>query len=451
MTPQGIVLVLAAALDLTAATSAPAPRPLDAAARRAVVAAMVRQLHARYVFPDSVPAIATRVESRLRAGAYDTTRTPAAFGAAVTEDLRPYDIHFDLRYDTERERMLLAAGSDTSRVLPELDPTPDSLAALRRGNFGFRSAEVLPGNIGYLDVTFLHDLRFARSAATAAIEFVANSPAVILDLRRAPGGYGSMVQFLASSFFGADSVELLTTIDRELGTTKRGWSNPALSTRHLPETDLYILTSGGTGSAAEALAFELQAVGRAVVVGERTAGAAHAGGWVPVGHGFVVFIPNSRGFDPRTGRDWERTGVQPDIAVPGQHALEAAHAAAVRRLLVRGPDPRQGRELRWLAPLLDRRAAGPLVVPRPMLERCAGSYERCQIRVEQDELRFVGASGIAQRLIPLTGETYLIDDERIPPPEQVRIHFVQDAHDQVTSIELLVRDGRVLPRARLAR
>jgi hypothetical protein len=445
-----VALVLAAMLGL-AAVPATSPPAIDAPSRRAVLAALVRQLHARYVFPDSVAAIAARLESRRRAGAYDSTRTPAAFGAAVTEDLRPFDIHFDLRYDTERERALLAAGSDTMRVLPELDPSPDSLAALRRGNFGFRAAEVLPGNIGCLEITFLHDLRFARASAAAAIEFVANSPAVILDLRRAPGGYGTMVQFLASAFFGADSVELLTTVDRELGTTRRGWSNPALSTRHLPGTDLYLLTSGSTGSAAEALAFELQAVGRARVVGERSAGAAHAGGWVPLGRGFVAFIPNARGFDPQTGRDWERTGVQPDIAAPAGRARENAQAEAVRRMLARGADPVQARELRWLLPLLERQAAGTLIVPRAVLDRYAGAYERCVIRIEQDELRFVGASGIAQPLIALTEDTFQIGDERIPPPEQVRIRFVTDASGGTTALELLVRDGRVLPRARLAR
>lgn len=445
-----VALVLAATVALATGPAASSPA-VDAQARREILASLVRQLHARYVFPDSVAAIAARLESRRRARAYDSTATPAAFGAAVTEDLRPFDIHFDLRYDTERERALLAAGSDTSRVLPELDPSPDSLAALRRGNFGMRAAEILPGNIGYLDVTFLHDLRFARSAATAAIDFVANSPAVILDLRRAPGGYGTMVKFLASAFFGADSVELLTTVDRELGTTHRGWSDPTLSTRHLPETDLYILTSGSTGSAAEALAFELQAVGRARVVGERSAGAAHAGGWVPLGRGYVAFIPNARGFDPRTGRDWERTGVQPDIVAPASRAREAAHAEAVRRLLARGIDARQARELRWLLPLLERQAAGPLTVPRALLERYAGAYERCAIRADQDELRFVGASGIAQRLMALTEDTFQIDDERIPPPEQVRIRFVAEANANggITRLELLVRDGRVLPRARL--
>jgi hypothetical protein len=445
-----VALIAATVLALAAAPAAP-PQRLDARARRDILAALGRQLHARYVYPDSVAAIVSKLEARRRAGAYDTTTTPAAFGTAVTADLRPFDLHFDLRYDTEREAALFAAGTDTMRVLPDLDPTPDSLAAMRRGNFGVRAAEILPGDIGYVDITFLHDLRFARASAEAAIDFVSNSPAVILDLRRAPGGYGSMVQYLASAFFGADSVELLTTTDRELGTTRRGWSNPTLASRHLPDADLYILTSGSTGSAAEALAFELQAVGRAKVVGERSAGAAHAGGWVPLGRGFVVFVPNARAFDPRTGRDWERVGVQPDVAAPAVRACEVAHAEAVRRLLSRVTDPRQTSDLKWLQPLLDRQAAGAMSVARPLLDRYAGRYDRCAIQIDQDRLQFVGASGVPQHLIALSDDTFLIDDERSPPQEQVRIHFVIGAEGPATALELLVRDGRVLPRQRLPR
>ena len=116
-----------------------------------------------------------------------------------------------------------------------------------------------------------------------------------------------MGQFLTSSFLGADSVELLTSYDRERGTTVRGWSNPAAASRHLPHVDLYLLTSERTGSAAEALVFVLEMLKRGIVVGQRTAGGAHAGGWVPLRNGFVVFIPNARGFDPRTAMMTEET------------------------------------------------------------------------------------------------------------------------------------------------
>ena len=456
--PHHTLLALTAVLGLAAAPAfskppgaTPGPPRMHAAVRRAVLDALIRQLQARYVFPDSVPRIAARLSSRRRAGAYDSAATPAAFGVLVTRDLGAFDRHFDLRFDTERARALLAAGADTSAVLPELDPTPDSLAAMRRDNFGFRSAQLLPGNVGYVRIDFLHDLRFARSVAEAGIEFLANSDAMIVDVREAPGGYGSMGQFLTSTFLGADSVELLTSYDRERGTTRRGWSNPAAASRHLPHVDLYLLTSESTGSAAEALVFVLQMLKRGIVVGQRTAGAAHAGGWVPLGHGFVVFIPNARGFDPRTGRDWEGTGIQPDIVVPAGRALETAHAEAVRLLATRETDARRARGLRWLMPLLERRAAGPLDLPDSLLRRHAGAYERCVIRVEDRGLAFVGVSGVPQRLIPLSEDTFLIEDERFAPEEQVRVRFVAGSAGTSPSLELLVSDGRVLPRARLER
>jgi retinol-binding protein 3 len=421
---------------------------LQARTRRTVVTELIRQLQARYLFPDSVPKIAAHLGSRLRAGGYDHATNPATFGSLVTQDLVRFDRHFDLRFDTERERALLAAGSDTSAVLPELDPTPDSLAGLRRDNFGFRAAEILPGNVGYLRIDHLHDLRFARTAAVAGVEFLANSDAMIVDLREAPGGYGSMVQFLTSTFLGADSVELLTRYDRELGTTQRGWSNPRIADRHLPRVDVYLLTSGSTGSAAEALVYVLQMLKRATVVGERTAGAAHSGGWVPLRNGFVAFIPNARGFDPRTGRDWEGVGIQPDIEAPASRALERAHAEAVRRLLARESDPRRARAFQWLLPLLERRAAGPLALSDSLVQRDLGSYERCEVRLEQGALHFVGASGHPQRLVPLSEDTFLIDDERFAPEAQVRVRFVAGP-DAAPALELLVSDGRVLRRSRI--
>src|SRR6185436_6446591 len=176
--------------------------------------------------------------------------------------------------DPELERSLEASGSDTAAVLPEIPLSADSLAALRRDNFGFRSIRLLPGNVAWLELDALRDLRDALPTARAAIEFVANADAVILDLREVRGGYGSMVEFLVSAFFAPDSVELLSSDDRERGTTLRQWTRPSLAPRPLRQVELFVLTSGITGSAAEAVAFVLRTQGRATLVGERTVGAA---------------------------------------------------------------------------------------------------------------------------------------------------------------------------------
>ena len=63
---------------------------------------------------------------------------------------------------------------------------------------------------------------------------------------------------------------------------------------------------------------------RATLVGEPTGGGAHFGGMVPMGAGYVAFIPVGRTFDPDTGQSWEGVGVKPDVAVPADKALEEA-------------------------------------------------------------------------------------------------------------------------------
>ena len=436
------------AVILTLATPATPSARLDAGVRKAILSDLSRQLHARYVFPDSVQRIVAQLDARRRSGAYDRAATGDAFAAQLTEDLRRFDLHFDVRLDPALERTLRAAGSDTATVLPELPLSADSLAALQRSNFGFRSVRLLPGNVAWLELDALDNLRDAAPTARAAIEFLAHADAVMLDLREVRGGYGNMVEFLASTFFAPDSVELLSSYDRELGRTVRGWTRPSLAPRPLKGVDLFVLTSSNTGSAAEALAFGLKVRERATLVGERTVGAAHAGGWVPIGRGFVAFIPNARGFDPRTGRDWERAGVEPTLIVPAARALDAAHAEAVRRLATRSNGARRA-ELAWLLSLLERRAAGPLTVSADVLQRQAGEYERCRIEVVAGELRFIGVSGQPQRLIPLTEDTYLLEDDRFAPEHQIRVRFVADRAGRTTSLQLLVDDGRVLTRKRI--
>jgi C-terminal processing protease CtpA/Prc len=38
----------------------------------------------------------------------------------------------------------------------------------------------------------------------------------------------------------------------------------------------------------------------------------------------VAFIPVGRTFDPDTGKDWEGTGIEPDVKVPADQALDTA-------------------------------------------------------------------------------------------------------------------------------
>lgn len=94
---------------------------------------------------------------------------------------------------------------------------------------------------------------------------------------------------------------------------------------------VFYLTSSRTFSAAEHLAFAFKLTGRAVLIGERTGGGNHFGGWESLGDGLSAFIPIGRTLDPVTGADWEGVGVAPDVAVPAVHALDEAVRRATQR------------------------------------------------------------------------------------------------------------------------
>ena len=100
---------------------------------------------------------------------------------------------------------------------------------------------------------------------------------------------------------------------------------PHASERRLFDAKVYVLTSGYTASAAEALSFALKATGRATLIGANTAGGGHfAPPGQRVNEKFGAFVPVGRTYDPRTGKGWEGMGIEPDIKVAAEKALVEA-------------------------------------------------------------------------------------------------------------------------------
>lgn len=61
----------------------------------------------------------------------------------------------------------------------------------------FEKMEVLPGNIGYLPFNlFVDDIVAAKSTITTALKFLANTSALIIDLRENVGGSPEMVKII---------------------------------------------------------------------------------------------------------------------------------------------------------------------------------------------------------------------------------------------------------------
>jgi C-terminal processing protease CtpA/Prc len=85
-------------------------------------------------------------------------------------------------------------------------------------------------------------------------------------------------------------------------------------------------------SAAEQFTYNLKMLKRVTIVGETTAGQAHAGVFHRIDDHFGVGITELRPHNPFGSHDWEGTGVQPDVSVPATEALAKAQHMAERRL-----------------------------------------------------------------------------------------------------------------------
>ena len=87
---------------------------------------------------------------------------------------------------------------------------------------------------------------------------------------------------------------------------------------------LAVLVSSRTFSGGEELAFNLQELGRAIVIGQKTRGGAHPRIGVRIHPEVELALPVACPRSPRTGGNWEGTGVIPDIEVLAEAALERA-------------------------------------------------------------------------------------------------------------------------------
>ena len=448
-----IAFVLACSSPIYCQTvAADKPPIVDAQLRQTLVENIIRELHAKYIVPDKTKELDSYLRTKLTNGGYNKIENVTEFASALTTDLRTSakDLHLFVVYDPTLERALLATPATPSVDLQELPPTAQGLAELRASNYNFRKLEIMRGNVGYLELRSFVDLNYSKETAVATMSFLANTDAVIIDLRNNPGGFINLEVFLASYFYGVDPVELLSRYHREGDVTVREWTLREVPGKRLQYADLYILTSRETGSAGEGFSFILQQRKRATIIGEKTSGAGFGNKEVSIGHGFVFYISTFRQFDPRTGRGWQDVGVAPDVDVPAKQALNVAHLEAVKKLAEKATAGAQKQQLTWLAKLLELEAYGPKQVSNSLLESYAGKYDggKIVVTLEQGQLYFLGASGVRRKLPALADDTFLIEDNSVPPERQARLRFVKSAAGNITELQLLVPDGRSFPRPR---
>jgi hypothetical protein len=320
-------------VSLTSA-QAPAGNPpdmaIDAATRATVVEGLIKLLNENYVFPETAAKMEKALRDHQEKKDYDQITSPTAFAETLTSHLQEisHDKHLRVRYSI--------------RPLPpesaNREPTPEQEAQfrdmMRITNCGFEKVERLPGNVGYLDFRQFAPPSMCAETAAAAMNFLANTDALIVDLRRNGGGDPAMVALISSYLFDGDPVHLNDLYFRAENSTHQWWTLPYVpGRRYGGGKPVYVLTSRSTFSGAEEFTYNLKNLKRSTTIGEATGGGANPGGGRRITEHFGVFVPTGRAISPITKTNWEGTGVKPDIEAPADKALKIAHLAAMKKVL----------------------------------------------------------------------------------------------------------------------
>jgi hypothetical protein len=312
---------------------------IDAAAQREIIQTLCEKLKAHYVFPEVAEGIYDSLWKRLEDGDYADIRAGEAFADRLIEHLvgASGDAHLWVR--CYPEPLPEHAGS----LLDNPERVTEFRTKARLDNYGLYKVERLPGNVGTIDIRYFYRPAWGSGdTAAAAMGFLANADALIVDLRRCRGGNPDMVALISSYLFDGEPIHLNSLYWREEDFTQQYWTLSHLPGKRLADVPTFVVTSSDTFSAGEEFAYNLKALRRATIVGERTAGGAHPGSPHRLHPHFEAFIPAGRAFNPVTNDNWEGRGVTPDIPVPQERALTTAYQMALRAVIERLGDPAPG-------------------------------------------------------------------------------------------------------------
>ena len=394
-----------------------------------VIISISELLNKNYIFPDVSKKMSDTLAENLKRGSYLSISDPILFAEKLTDDLQSISkgVHLAVSFNPQRVQELKAPQKKNDEL------SASRLKEMQLNNFGFKKVELLDGNIGYLDLESFVDARYGGETAVAAMNFLSNASALIIDLRNNGGGNPSMTQLIASYLFTSKPVHLNTFYNKSTDTYSESWTYAYVPGKRIPTTDVYILTGSNTFSAAEEFAYDMQSLKRAIVIGEPSGGGAHTGSNMIAGERFIVFIPVGRGINPITKTDWEGAGVKPDITVPAGDALITAQITAIERLESESGDT-SNTVFKWALTTLKAKQH-PVKIDESILKTYTGKYGHRIISYDKGTLYYQRDDAPKIKMIPL--ENNLFGLEGI---EDFRLTFVTK-ENKVVAVIGLYKDG----------
>jgi hypothetical protein len=306
-----------------------------------MVMTLADRLAADFVIPEQGARYAAALRAKAATGAYDGL-SGAPLAMRLTDDLQAVapDGHLKVRFQG-------IGGGPQIVIVPPPGAAPPPPGAQPRMVMmqpppAMEQARWLAPGIAFVRFNLFPGGPEATEAARQFMAAHADAKVIVFDLRTHMGGgldemdaifpwlYAKPTRLVtmatrsAVDKAGGSPVSdgpTLRRVPSDAATVNREhWVTPGPDKR-LNDATVFVLTSGMSASAAEHFASALKTSGRATVVGRKTYGANHFGGDQDLGGDYTAFIPVGRTFDPSTGKDWEGTGVAPDVDVSAEDAL----------------------------------------------------------------------------------------------------------------------------------
>jgi hypothetical protein len=357
-----------------------------------------------YIYPSIAEKMNVYIKKQYEEGKYTKINDSNTFAEKLTEDLQSISKDKHLRIKNDPKRVAALREEQLQPESNEIDP--DFLRQAKQENFGFKEVKIIDGNIGYLNLSRFYHTSIGGDTAVSAMNFLAHTDALIIDLRKNGGGSPSMVQLITSYLYGSEPVHLNTFYKRPSDSFKQTWTLPHIQGKGRPNVPVYVLISRSSFSAAEEFSYNLRNLDRATLIGEATGGGAHSGGTEIINDQFTIWLPQGRSINPITNTDWEGVGVKPHLEVNSKGALNIAHKQALSILAEANPGE-DGFKYRWYLQSLKAKNT-PIKLEEKVLASYVGVYGPRTISFESGELYYQRQGRDKLKLLPIDATTFSV-------------------------------------------
>lgn len=347
--------------------------------------------------------------SKLKNFTTDSTTLAASFAQQVTLTLRNAfnDKHLSLYYDTTLIKRLTyeqRKGNNWNDV-QFYEAYIEHEDLVKSHNYDFEKLEILPGNVGYLKFDYFAKLEKAQITIDAAMQFVSNCDALIIDLQDNAGGHVNTAEHISSFFYQENTTLFFRSLVDE---TEYIYSAKGNGPKNLQKTPLYILISERTASAAEVITNTFIETKRAKVIGSSSWGGAHACSMVILNDAFALQLPFSKMEGPVTKTNWEAKGIKPDITKAAENIIENVHHLAISDLLDKTKNARSKRKYKGILKSIEAKFSNDI----PKLNEYTGTYGNHQFELKNGKLYHKRVGGRPTQLLYIKYNEFIIQNNR---------------------------------------